>query len=664
MFTRVNQRALRLATILALVGTLGCASEVRVRWGPDDLRVDVVWAALQCGALEPAAEAAAAIEDETLRTRAQLDVRAAREGRAAAYVEALSRGSWLVARFAASGEQALEWLREERRRGGASPALWIEESRRSPSAGRALSAARAARDGQPGGLEALAIEAELLLAQGRSGEAAVLVSLARTARLELAHARLLAATGRLSAAGRAVLRAAREGNAVPASLALLQEILARVPLRELEDEARATLAGLRTEGPRLQRAQQRLLAWLAAERGDLPEAIACLQRCEPRAPDEDAALVRWRARLSGTEPPPVPLELRLDATEDRPRSPALLEKRLADEWDLAARAGYELADKGAGEDLGSFVRLLDLAAAGLPGAPRLSDLPRRDFGLFGEMLDTAPLRDSLPAAVVLCGKALTLPADIAWFDLQSCRSRELPDGFGRYEECEVRHARVNGYAASHGASITGAGIDPLVWIDLDQMEREERSTRLLPVGPPLPALAAAGREERRDLSEPLDVARWIDEAVRQQAGVRHDELLLDALRQHEQQHILDFRRFLSEGTGGRVALLLSGGLLPGAVQVEIERRAQLHALRTAEEPRLALCHAVSHLPVEGEARREPHAAAYGALVAEFVRRLDDGDWPASRSAGELGLDPRKNLLQQLHLLDAGTVRAIALAMDD
>jgi hypothetical protein len=435
-------------------------------------------------------------------------------------------------------------------------------------------------------------------------------------------------------------------------------------MRDLEDEARATLKAHAADGPRLLRAQQRLLAWLAAEHGDLPDAIACLRRCQPRAPDEDAALVRWQARLAGVEPPPVPLELRLDATADRPRSPALLEKRLADEWDLAARACYERADKGDGVGLDEFVELLDAAAAGLPGAPELGDLPRRDFGLFGEMLDTQPLRDALPAAVVLCGKALTLPADIAWFDLQSCRSRELPDGFGPYEECLVRHARVSGYAASRGAAITGAGIDPLVWIDLDQMEREDRGSRLAPVGPPLMALPAAGREQRRDLSEPLDVARWIDEAVRQQSGVRYAELLLDALRQHEQQHILDFRRFTALGPGGKLALLLSGGLLPGAVQAEIERRAQLHALRTAADPRLALAHAVSHLPVEGEARGEPHAAGYAELVTEFVRRLDDGDWTASRSVSELGLDPRRNLLQQLHLLDAGTVRAIALAMDD
>jgi hypothetical protein len=68
--------------------------------------------------------------------------------------------------------------------------------------------------------------------------------------------------------------------------------------------------------------------------------------------------------------------------------------------------------------------------------------------------------------------------------------------------------------------------------------------------------------------------------------------------------------------------------------------------------------------VEGPDRDEPHAAGYAALAEEFVRRLDAADWPDARTPRELGLDPDRNLLQQLHLLDSATVRAIALDMDD
>jgi hypothetical protein len=278
------------------------------------------------------------------------------------------------------------------------------------------------------------------------------------------------------------------------------------------------------------------------------------------------------------------------------------------------------------------------------------------------MLDTAPLRQTLPDAVLLCGKALFLPADIAWFDRVQCLARELPNGAGPYEECHVRHPRVTGYAAAHGAAITGAGFDPLVWLDLDELQGEVRAERLTPCDPPLPARLAAGRDARLDLSEPLDVARWIDDAARISDGERYEALLLDSLAQHEQQHILDFRQFVAEGTLGQLGQLFSGGLLPGAIRAEVERRAQLNALRTSADPRLALAHAISHLPVEGAARSEPHAVAYESLVTEFLRRLDDANWPGARTLEQLGLDRSRNLLQQLWRLDGDTIRAVALGM--
>src|SRR5262249_44810471 len=160
------------------------------------------------------------------------------------------------------------------------------------------------------------------------------------------------------------------------------------------------------------------------------------------SPDDTALLAAWTARRDGADPPAVPLELRIEADPDRPRSPALRERRIADEWDLEARKTYDDVDEGKGPDLEGFLARLDTAAAPLRDAPRLAKLPRRDFGLFGDMLDTEPLRTTLPDAVVLCGKALSLPADIALFDRVECATRELPDGAGPYQECHVRRPRV------------------------------------------------------------------------------------------------------------------------------------------------------------------------------------------------------------------------------
>src|SRR5258705_6211141 len=132
--------------LLALLGMGGCASGPRPQATPDDARVDAVWADLQRGALPEAAAGAEGIEDATLRLRAQRDVLAAREGRAAAYVACLADGRWLAARFEASDEHALQRLRAARRADDTHAALWLREGPRSPPSSGAPSAARAGRE--------------------------------------------------------------------------------------------------------------------------------------------------------------------------------------------------------------------------------------------------------------------------------------------------------------------------------------------------------------------------------------------------------------------------------------------------------------------------------------------------------------------------------------
>lgn len=650
---------------LALAGLLGCAAPPSDMATPDDTRDAAVWVALQRGDVPQAEALARELLDPGLAARAQLDLLAASGGRGAACVAALETGSWLAARYLASDEAALARLREERRRGPPRGSVLIEEARRSDGAGRALSALREARRLQPGAPEARASEIELLLALGRLEEAEELLAHGTPdGRLCLARARLLAATGRGRAAAQSLIEDLRAGLAVPASLVLLHELLAAEPDADLEARAWAALQDDPGGGWRQARARLRLLAWLASERGDMDGAIAALRALEPRAPEDDAALQRLLARAGGPAPAAPPLEPQLDADPDRPRSVALGTRRLTDEWDLAARAAWRDVDEGRGAGLDDFLARLDAAAAGLPGAPSLAALPRREFGIFGTLLDTTPLEAELPDLLVVGGQALTLPADLAVFDAHARRPGSLPEDLQGYVEVHVRRPRVAGYLASRGAQLSGAALDPVVWIDLDQLEREERGAALWPQGPPCAPLPARGRAERLALDEPLDVARWLEAPSRTASDGRHAERLAQALSAHERQHVRDFRAFTRAGAGGKLALLWRGGLLPGAVRAEVERRAQLAALREAEDPRLALAHAVSSLPVEGAARAEPHAAGYARLVEEFLARLDAGDWPGARPLPELGLDPQAVLLQQLHRLDPQVVRAIALAMDD
>jgi len=649
----------------AILGMIGCSTPARVVIAPDDVASDRVWVAISRGDLKAAEAAAKQIDDADLRRRAAFDLIAARDGRAAALVACLDAEDWLAARFDASGQRALERLRDARREGVQGGALWIEEARRSPSIPRQLSAASAAAARSPGGPEGLAIEVEALLGSGQLQAAAERFEQhgAPTARLRLLQRHLQRATGRWEALAAGVLDDVQEDLAVPASLSLLESAIGRSPMRALEEDARVMLADRAIVGARMARARDRLMAMLAVRAGDLPESITRLSRWEPRMPGEDAALHRWHLRLGrgGAET----LEESIEADAGRAVGRAVFERRLAQEWDLAARASYRDTDEGDGPDLDAFCVRLDEAAASLPGRPSLADLPRRDYGLFGAMLDTDPLREVLPDALILGGKALSLPAELAWYDRLDCSPKELPGEWGEYDQCFVRRQRVRGYAASRGLSISGAGIDRIVYLDLDEVEAEERLSRpVQPEPPALEALPAIDTAERRALTEPLDVVSRLERRAREAAGTSYQDRLLETLEHHERQHIVDFRSFVEQGAGGKLVTIFSAGLLPGSVRAEVERRAQLAAMREVSDPRIPLAQAVSFLPVEGARRGSEHALGYEALVAEFLDVLDSRRWPGAPRLAALGIDSDRSLLQQLDRLDPEAVRAIALAMDD
>ncbi len=650
---------------LACAGMLGCSGPQALHPVPDDLALDAVWASLARGDLGGGQAAAEQVVDGVFRVRAARDVQAARDGRAAALCGCLENADWLAARFDASHEVAMERLRDARRQGVGGGALWLEEARASVTSGRRLSAARAARDFQPGSVEALAIEVETLQAEGELGDAEALLATAGlpdTARLRLARRRQDLSCGRLRAAAAGLVADVRDGLAVPASLGLLEELLFAVPMLDVELEARAALGATSLPGRRMARARDRLLARIEAASGDVDEAVSRLSALETSWPQDERRRRLWESRLGRRDP--ATLEELMEQDPERVTAPELAQLRLADAWNVAALQGYADDEQGHGPDLPSFLSRLDVAAKGLPAAPALVDLPRREYGIFGTLVDTDPLRARLPGAVLVAGKALGLPADIAWFDRQECRDVPLPDAGGSYERCTVRVMRVAGYAASRGATISGAGIGRLVYLDLDAIERDERESALAPAGPPLQALPAHGAVERRDLREPLDVALRLERRAREDAGARYPERLLQALAAHEEQHIRDFADFIGRGVGGQLLAVVSAGLSPSAVRAEIERRAQLAALRSATDPRIALAHALAFLPVESGGRGDEHATGYEALVREFVERLDSGLWEGAASVEALGLDRGRVLVQQLDRLAPETVRAIAAAMDD
>jgi len=657
------------APVLALGGMVGgCGALPVAPFTAQDEVLDRIWTELARGNAAGAAAWIPELEEPGFRERARRDVEAATVGRSAALVACLDEDSWLAARYLASAERALTRLSAVAE-DDASPAVWLELARRAPTISRRLGAAERARRRSPGGAEALATMVELHLAQRRFERVGELLDSAPdTARLRLARRTWLSATGRHEVAVVGLLEDLRDDRAVPRSLELLERLLIALPRGVHEERALALLGDEPAPGDRLERLRRRLIARLLARAGRLDEAIATLAALRPRLPAEERLLSRWRGRAAVEERrlfAAESLEEVIDRDEARDGASSLRRRRLADEWGLAARGTYEVASRdGETLSLDAFVATLDESAETLPGSPRLASLPRTEYGIFGTMLDTEPLREPLPASMLLGGKALGMPPELTWYDLVAAEERPLPQPVGgTYLECRVANARIPGYAASLGARFAGAGLDRVVFLDVEQVALEELLTRPEGPAPPSSPRPARGRGQRRALDEPLDVADRLRRAARADAGDDYRRRLLESLSLHERRHIVDTREFLARGILGQLADIFGAGLLPASVRAEVERRAQLDAMRACSDPRIPLAQAVAYLPVEGPRAASEHARGYGALVAQFVDVLDREAWEGARPLAGYGIRRDRVLVQQLHRLPPETVRAIAATIE-
>jgi hypothetical protein len=645
---------------------LSCGSLPGVHPVPDDRHVDALWLALSRGDLGSAEAAANLIEDVHLAERARRDVQAARSGRAAALVAALETGSWWAARYMASSEAARELLEASstpRRSAG-----WIlERSRRAAISERRIAWASLAAAGPVGSLEALALLGEAHFSrQDWEQLEALLADAPDSARLsDLTH-RFFASTGRMLAAVEGLLSDLATGRITPTGLDLLCGLLFAVPQQAAEERARTLLALDDAPGRHWQRSRSVLLAQLLARAGELDRARQLLAAQTWLEVEHGRLLLRLQQRLSIEDGLAIhadaSLEELIDADPGRIASAALSRLRLLHEWNGAAQRSYREALLGDERDLDGFLSRLDEAASSLGDVPSLAGLPRDDFGVFGEMLAVDDLTQGHPDMFVLGGQGFLLPPEISVYDRLAVRSVETPTG--SYREVTVRHLRVPGFIASQGATFTGAGIVHTVFLDAERVAVEAGRIRATTLGPEQQARPAVDRESRRALIEPLDVALRLRAAASAEAGDALEQRLTESLALHEGQHIIDVQAFLARGQLGRLADLISAGLLPGAVRSEVERRAQLRSLRESSDPRLPLADLLAQLPVEGVRAESEHARGYAELLGAFVECLDRGAYEGARPLQELGLDPARVLIQQLHKLPMSVVRAIALAIDD
>ncbi|GJM20096.1 MAG: hypothetical protein DHS20C15_00110 [Planctomycetota bacterium] len=625
---------------------------------------------MQWGDLSAAEALAAEITEPSLRVRAQWDLLAAGSGRVAALTAARAEASPLAARFLASRRAAGELVAATELR---TPALWLEDLRLSGSAARREGVL--ARLPDAGSAEGLALTIEAWQAVGAWERVEQLLDEAPSSRrLDLARRRQLFSTGRNLQALDDLLADLEAGRAVPASLELLNSLLSSRPDRAREERARAALAELpevSQRGAPLGNAASRgvrgrlhLAALLAQRAGDLDAERRAREALASVDSSQRVRAERLRARVSGGEArsSSASVEVALDAQVDRPESEALARRRLAHEWSLAARLQYaQLGARASAGDWPGFSAALDAAAAHLPGAPRLAGLAMRDYGWMGEALDVEAATERFPGWLLVGGKGLGLPPMLAVYDLNSAAQRDLPDG-GSYLECHVHQLRVPSYLGWRGARFAGAGLERYVFLDHDALRDSLLVSGVAPEGD-VPAWPAAGFEQRRALDEPLDVAARVAAAAHADAGDAWFERRLQALAEHERQHIVDTRAFLDRGVLGKLGSLIGAGLLPSSVRAELERRAQLEALRLADDPRIPLAEALAVLPLEGARRASEHARGYAALVAQLVTLIDRGGVLEAHEWAALGLRRDRVLVQQLHLLPPEVVRELAFALE-
>lgn len=305
----------------------------------------------------------------------------------------------------------------------------------------------------------------------------------------------------------------------------------------------------------------------------------------------------------------------------------------------------------------------DLGAAGTPVgglAALLAELGR--FGIFGALSGDGPDGTILPVLVLeeRSGEHLGVRwhGTVAW-----CEGADVPSRAGRA-----------------GARIAGAALHEGYWIDVDQVRNELTSWETLArdfrssperVRGALAVRGLAARAGEDGLRERTTASALLDESERVRLAVLRDRaapgevlgaIALDELiavsSTHEEGHLCDRTRFLplSRHWLRALGLLANAGFSPLRVQEDLEYRAQLTALASIADPRVALAQILDG--VQGGFGATPHAAGYVRLLDDFLLLLDGevqrGGFPQIASD--------RTLVHQLHALSAEDVRTVALLL--
>jgi hypothetical protein len=256
---------------------------------------------------------------------------------------------------------------------------------------------------------------------------------------------------------------------------------------------------------------------------------------------------------------------------------------------------------------------------------------------------------------------------------------------------------VQSRAQRGGAHISGAALHEGFWIDLEEVrdlharwlslarqyaapgsdgesparERAERRIERV-LGSGGLRLLTPPAESRRRARERTAIAPALGQSARVRLAVLRERAeggallgqvglseVVDLIATHEQGHLCERTRFLplTRHWGRLLIFLLEHGFSASAIQQRLEYRAQLVALCSISDPRLALVDLLEAAEARSDGGLE-HGPAYRELLADVLAELDADlqgrpeSWPR--------LSAEHTLLHQLHRLGPEELRGLAL----
>lgn len=219
---------------------------------------------------------------------------------------------------------------------------------------------------------------------------------------------------------------------------------------------------------------------------------------------------------------------------------------------------------------------------------------------------------------------------------------------GRCHEVIACDREVRSWSTVVGGDLAGVALLHHFLIDYDAVQEWARSIAdrrriaaedgMALLADPLPAQPGM---DPFDVGFRLAVAALVADADLEAA-------VLDTIRCHERQHLVDSFHFLpiEQNLGRGLWLWLRFGLSPAAIHAEMERRAELASLAVSQHTALVLAHIADFLGDPGT--HSPHHQGFQALA----QQLCDG-------LRRAGLPPEATWPSRWHLLDPALVREVA-----